>query len=166
MTFKEIANKITGISIPIFGVSWTPPKLEKQIAEKIVIFLEDRRALYNPYELEVPRHCIESVMKTREFLTEQLYEVEGNSELGQIIRAMRSACRKFLDVTSKRSAYNDFLDDRIGLSLGLSGQIILYSAMGELRGVFGILISKLLIMHGIDCESDLLKILPLQYEDD
>ena len=67
MTFKEIANKLTGFSIPIFGVSWTPAKLEIEVTKKIITFLEDKRVLYVVYELESPEHCITSIIQIRNF---------------------------------------------------------------------------------------------------
>ena len=161
MTFKEIANRITGISIPVFGVSWNPPKLEKQLAEKVIIYLEDKRILYNPYELEVPKHGIESINQIRAFLTEQLYDVERDSELSNILRAMRDACRKLLDMLTKSNLHLNNAYD-----IGLGAQMVFYSGVGELRGVFVLLIAKLLVMHGIDCESNLITILPLQYLED
>jgi len=161
MTFKEIANRITGISMPVFGISWNPPKLEKQIAEKVIVYLEDKRVLYNPYELEVPKHCIESVNQIRVFLTEQLYDVERGSELSNILRAMRDACRKLLDMLTMNDIHITNAYD-----IGLGTQMVFYSGVGELRGVFGILIVKLLVMNGIDCESNLITILPLQYLED
>ncbi|WP_288427327.1 DUF6650 family protein [uncultured Spirosoma sp.] len=161
MTFKEVANRITGISIPVFGISWNPPKLERQIAEKVIVYLEDKRILYNPYELEVPKHCIESISQIRVFLTEQLYDVERGSELGNILRAMRDACRKLLDMLTMNDVHITNAYD-----IGLGTQMVFYSGVGELRGVFGILIAKLLVMHGIDCESNLVTILPLQYLED
>ena len=51
--FTEIANRITGISTPVFGVSWNPPTLDSDIAKKLLTFFEDRRVLYrSPYHLE------------------------------------------------------------------------------------------------------------------
>ena len=162
MTFKEVASRITGISIPVFGVSWNPPKLEKQVAEKIITYLEDRRVLYNPYELESPKHCVESINQIRSFLTEQLYDVDRDSELSLILRAMRDACRKCLDMVM-----NTNLHIENGYQMGgLGEQMIFFSGVGELRGVFGLLIAKVLVMHGIDCETNLIKILPLQYLED
>lgn len=160
MTYKEIANKITGFSCPIFGVSWTPPKLEIETATKIVTFLEDRRVLYNPYELEMPSHCQQSVIKIREFLTDQLNNTDKDSELGRIIRGMRSACRKFLDSTQK-SPFRKEIERGAGIHLSMGMTMEFYSGIGELRGTMGILIGKLLVMFGLDCESDLLKIIPL-----
>jgi hypothetical protein len=161
MTYKEIASKITGFSCPIFGVSWNPPKLEIETATKIITFLEDRRVLYNPYELEMPSHCQESVIGIREFLTEQLYNTDKDSELGKIIRGMRSACRKFLDSTQK-SPFIKEIERGIGIHLSMGMTMEFYSGIGELRGTIGILIGKLLVMFGLDCESDLLKIIPLE----
>lgn len=43
MTFKEIASKITGVSFPVFGVSWNPGKPDIKIAQEVINFLEDRR---------------------------------------------------------------------------------------------------------------------------
>jgi len=166
MTFKEIANRITGISIPVFGISWNPPKLEKQIAEKVITFLEDKRALYNPFELETPEHCRQSIIQIREFLTEQLYDVKRDSGLTNTLRAMRSACRKSLDMTTENKAHFNKKQGRIENQIGLGGQILFYSDMGELRGTFVFLVAKLLVMHGIDCESELVTIIPLQLIED
>ncbi len=159
MKFLEIANRITGVSLPIFGISWNPPKLERQIAEKVITYLEDRRVLYNPYELESPKHCVESINQIRVFLTEQLYDLDRDSELSQTLRAMRDACRKTLDMATSNNLHIEG-----GHNMQRFGeQMIFFSGVGELRGVFGFLIAKLLVMHGIDCETSLIKILPLQY---
>ena len=160
MTYKEIASKITGFSCPIFGVSWNPTKLEINTARRIITFLEDRRVLYNPYELEMPRHCQESVIEIRHFLTKQLYDTDRESELGKILRGMRAACRKFLDLT-QQSPFRQEIERgmRPHLSMGMTMEF--YSGIGELRGTIGILVGKLLVMFGLDCESELLKIIPL-----
>lgn len=63
MIFREIRERLTGISCPIFGVSWNPSETERTKAIKIIRFLEDRRVLYNPYEQECPDHCIHSIIK-------------------------------------------------------------------------------------------------------
>ena len=65
MKFQEIANRLTGISVPIFGVSWDPPKAQVTVARRVITFMEDRRVLYVPSEMEVPRHCLESVNQIR-----------------------------------------------------------------------------------------------------
>lgn len=49
MRFTELLNRLTGISCPVFGVSWNPVDTERSIARRIIIFLEPRRVLYSAY---------------------------------------------------------------------------------------------------------------------
>ncbi len=58
MRFKEILSRLTGISVPVFGVSWNPPEADGAVVKRVVAFLEDRRVLYAPSEMEVPEHCV------------------------------------------------------------------------------------------------------------
>src|SRR5437016_5716129 len=76
LKFKEIASKITGFNTSVFEISWEPPKNERAIAKSVVNFLEDRRVLYNPTELEVPHHCISSVLEIRQFLSEKMNDLD------------------------------------------------------------------------------------------
>lgn len=162
MTFKEIASRITGISCAVFGISWDPPKLERDIAYRVVNFLEDRRVLYNPYYLESPEHCRISIIEIRKFVTEQLNDLQIDSELGKLLRAIRSSCRMFLDTLTQNSFSFQGPDNTIPHNLGLSAQMIFYSGIGELRGKIGIYLAQILVMYGIDCESELMTIVPLE----
>lgn len=149
LSFREIADRITGFSTPVFGVSWNPPVLEADIARRLITFLEDRRALYNPYELESPAHVIASVRMIRERLTRDLEQLDRSSALAESLAAMRAACRKFLD-----SIPNEHSQAYMGSNM------VFFSAVGELRGVFGIHIARICVQYGIDVESDLAAILP------
>jgi len=60
MKLAELARRLTGISTPVIGVSWEPPVSESDAARRVLVFLEDRRVLYEPSELEVPEQCVES----------------------------------------------------------------------------------------------------------
>src|SRR5258708_616240 len=97
LKFSEIANRLTGISTPLGGVSWQTTELETSAARRVISFLEDRRVLYSPDELEVPEHCVHSVMEIRRFLSSELGKLEAGSEFAASLRAMRAACRKFLE---------------------------------------------------------------------
>ncbi|MDD5322924.1 MAG: hypothetical protein PHD43_20380, partial [Methylococcales bacterium] len=92
MKFREIANRLTGFSIPIFGVSWNPPETDHSIARRLIAYLEDRRVLYVPSEVEVPSHCVQSVLEIRRVLTKELGVLGAGSDLTQSISAMRVAC--------------------------------------------------------------------------
>jgi hypothetical protein len=51
--FADIGKCITGLSTPIFGLSWNPPETQRDIVGRLVAFLEDRRALYADYIMEL-----------------------------------------------------------------------------------------------------------------
>ena len=49
MRFTELLNRLTGISCPVFGVSWNPRDTERSIARRIIIFLEPSSRFYIPH---------------------------------------------------------------------------------------------------------------------
>lgn len=99
LKFSEIANRLTGISTPLGGVSWQPAELEVSAARRVLAYLGDRRVLYASDELEVPSHCVASVLEIRRFLTIELSKLDSSSEFAASLRAMRSACRKLIRET-------------------------------------------------------------------
>lgn len=158
MRFSEIASRLTGISTPIFGVSWQPPQSDVDAVRRTLVFLEDRRVLYVPDEAEVPKHCVESVLRIREFLTVQLSRGGLPDDVAGALRAMRAAARKFLDATDLEQ-----LDTELGWQSHMIGSAgwRFNQALGELRGVFGIHIARLAVAYGIDVEEPLVSVLPL-----
>lgn len=159
MTFIEIANRMNGISCRIFGISWTSAKLEINAVKKVITFLEDRRVLYIVYELKNPKHCIDSIIKIRELLTNTLFDVDTDGELGMTLKAMRNTCRKFLNEVQSEFYFKNGHELHLN-NLGMGAQIHFFNAMGELRTTMGIFIAKILVMHTLDCESELQAILP------
>jgi len=160
LEFKEIVKRLTGISSPVFGVSWNPPESETAIAKRFIAELEDRRVLYNPAEMEMPGHCVHSVIEIRHLLSRELGALGTDSGLASSIRAMRGACRKFLD--------NVQADDRIvryGAHMGHFASWEFNSALGELRGVFGVHLAQIAAQHGLDIEDELATILPAEVGD-
>ncbi|MDL1949933.1 hypothetical protein FBQ97_08995, partial [Acidobacteria bacterium ACD] len=87
MKFKEVVGRITGISCPVFGVSWKPAETDRAMARRVVTFLEDRRVLYAPDSQEIIHHCVQSVLEIRHHLTAVLQELPDKSELGENVRA-------------------------------------------------------------------------------
>ena len=156
MKFKEILSRLTGISSPIFGIAWSPVEADIERARKIIAFLEDRRVLYVPSEIEVPSHCVHSVLEIRHFLTSELAGLNSDSELAKNLRAMRAACRKFLDTAQD----DERRIERFGGQFNHWASWIFNGALGELRGVFGIHIAQLAAQHGLDVEDQLASILP------
>ena len=94
---KDIVRRITGVPTPIGGIQWEPPEDERKITRAFVTFLEDRRVLFNPFHLEIEHQVIDSLIKIRETATGTLRELpEGSKAVGPI-KAIRAACRRFLD---------------------------------------------------------------------
>lgn len=155
MKFTEIANRLTGISTPFGGASWQPAELEIAGARRVIAFLEDRRVLYDPCEMEVPDHCVRSVIEIRHCLTEELGKLEAGSELAASLRAMRAACRKFLERVGT--------DGREGIRYAVGSNVHSWtfgSALGELRGTFGVHVAKIAAEFKLDVEDKLASILP------
>jgi hypothetical protein len=160
MNYKEILGRLTGISVPVFGVSWNPPKPEVAIARKVIAYLEDRRLLYNPFHLEVLDFCVDSALDIRKFLTDQIGELDTNSKLAEHLRAIRLACRHFLNQCGTRNGRP------IRYHFGGPREAEFFMALGELRAVIGVHIAAIAVMHGLPIEGDLATILPSAADED
>lgn len=156
MKFSEVVSHVTGLSVPIFGIQWNPPEAECAVARRILAFLEDRRVLFIPSEMEVPCHCVKSVLRIREFLTKELENLDADRELTLSLRAMRAACRKFLATVEA----DDSRAIRFGGHHGHYASWIFNGSVGELRGVFGVHIARLAASHGLEIEEGLASIIP------
>jgi hypothetical protein len=162
MKFSEVARRLTGISCPIFGISWDPGVAKVASARRVLSYLEDRRVLYAPWNVEIPEHCVDSVLEMRRFLTEQLGQLDDHDEnIAPHLQAMRASCRQFLATT------DGLRDGPMGLQPGMWGTQgwMFNDALGEMRAVFGIHIAQLSSKFGIDIEDDLAVILPAEVND-
>ena len=159
LKFTEIATRVTGFSTPIFGVSWNPPESERTVAKRVIVQLEDRRVLYSPSEMEVPDHCVMSVVDIRRILSQELGVLDEKSALAMSLRAMRAACRKFLDSVQANERIV-----RFGAHLGHFASWEFNGAVGELRGVFGVHLAQIAARYGLDIEDELASILPAAEE--
>jgi hypothetical protein len=157
-SFRELANRITGFEIPIFGggVSWEPPTLDVTVAGKVITYLEDRRSLYNPYDAEVADFVVRSVLDIRENLTEYLKSLDRSSPLASSLVAMRAACRKFLDKVGTGANFGIYRAGRVWSE----DEREFFVALGELRSVIGIHAAQIAVRYGIDVEETLVSIFP------
>jgi len=157
MKFTEIVNRLTGFSTPIFGMSWNPPEAERKTARRVLTYLEDRRVLYAPSEMEVPEHCLQSVLDIRKFLTSELGSLDEGSRLAESLKAMRSASWKFLALFDPQRGA-DILS--FGAHHGHWASWEFNGALGELRGVFGVHIAQIAAQNGHSVDDNLAVILP------
>jgi len=151
---KQLLNRLTGISTPVGGVSWTPPIEEQDIARKLLVFLEDRRVLYMPFNMEIGPYVIESIQKIRNRLTIDLQKISKSAVLGESISAMRTSCRKFMTETQ-------FKERNRGI-WHIEGRI--WNALRELRAIFGIHIARIACAYDLEVEEQLESIFPLEGE--
>jgi len=156
LPFREVALRITGISTPVFGVSWNPPESSRTIVRRLVTFLEDRRALYADLHSEYGPWVEKSVLEMRIELTNTLKSSPDDEELTGTLRAMRAACRKFLDQMGPPHSRNRMF---------YPPEAMMWHALGELRGVFGFHLARLCAVFGIDVETELASIFPIPDEE-
>lgn len=164
--FLELANRLTGFSTPIFGVSWNPSTLDVQIATQLMTFLEDRRVLYVPYDREDIEFASRSILEIRERLSSDLEKLDRTSDLGQSIAAMRAACRKFLDKTQHIDIRDMKYSIRHPSRWDEPDIRDFFAALGGLRATFGIHIAQLAMKYGIDVEPQLVEIFPATSDDE
>lgn len=96
---RGVSFEVTGISIPWFGVQWQKKKGDKEVARRVIRFLEDRRVLF-PYRERDPEHaihCVRSAIEIRHFLTEEIDKAKPGGGLSETLLAMRAAARRFVD---------------------------------------------------------------------
>ena len=97
MKFREIAARMTGLSIPIGGVSWQPPS-DVTKARSIINFLEDRRVLYSPSGL--PNFWVMGQQRFEPIFNQTLGALRG--EFGYLVGAL--AAKYGLDVDDELAA--------------------------------------------------------------
>lgn len=160
MNWRQLLSRLRGFTIAGTGPSWEPIEAERDIAHRVVTFFEDRRVLYNPSHLEVPEHCVESVNEMRGFLTDTLADHHSTEGIAENLRAMRAACRRFLD-TVQESGGVIIIDNSFE---GGPDAWKFFSALGELRATIGLHLSIIAANHEIEIHGDLEKIVPPEDE--
>lgn len=89
-------------------------------------------------------------------MTDKISKLDQESELAKSLRALRAACRKFMEHTESRDG--DII--RYGGHLGHWASWEFNGALGQLRGVFGIHVARIAVAYGINVEKELSSIIP------
>lgn len=165
MNPRQILNRLTGISTPVFGVSWEPSVSDVDAARRVIVFLEDRRVLYVPYAVEHAPECIVSVIEIRRFLTEVIGVGGLAEQFEEHLRAMRAAARQFLTDMGVRHEREDFWIPASRYGIG-HDEWVLNQALGEMRARFGVHIAQIAVMHDLSIEEPLAAALPPEAEDE
>lgn len=151
MKFERVYKNITGLSCPIFGIQWNAPPIECNEAKKIILFLEDKRVLFNPSDMEDANHCAQSVVQIRNELTMALQNLPGDSNLAKSIKLMRKACQEFSD----KLGHPNFSQFERPVQVS-----ILERELFKLREKCGISVAKITVSYGLDVDDGLASIIP------
>ena len=153
----ETARRITGISTPVGGVQWTDPgPSEAEVVRRFLIFLEDRRVLFNPFQLEIESQVEHSIHQIRKECTKALQSLPSAAPACDAIRSIRGACRVFHDEQHEEFPH---FDGDFHAGRGRPGFFV---ALGAFRATVGYQVAILAGRHNIDLEGDLASILPQQ----
>jgi hypothetical protein len=143
------------------SVSWTPPAPEREELRKLVVFLEDRRALFDPYNVEAPILVEQSLQEIRGELTRVLQALDEDSRAAEQLRTMRDACQRYLTrtrwlsgVSGGRGPARLFGD----LSNDEGDDFVL--ALGELRGAFMVCVGQIASTYDIEVQGKLGRLVP------
>jgi hypothetical protein len=150
---RELVARLPGIPTPVGGVSWTPPDHERDRARRVLTHLAGQRALWDPYDKAIGSFVTQSILDMRERLGHDLEDVPADSVLGEGLRVMLAACRKFLNENqSPRSGY------------GSPYEAQLHSTLGELRALFGIHVARIACAYDLEVDAHLEGLLPPEAE--
>jgi hypothetical protein len=166
--FKKLVGRLTGFSIPIFGVSWNPPEIDRDVAGRIITFLEDRRIIHHDRSLinylghhtDIP---LRSILEIRGYLTKEMQRLARDSALFEILEGMRKACRACLE----HFELADLADDATYIPIGNDlGNALYWSALIEFKTRMGLLITTMAVQYGIDIPEELVQHLPADADDE
>jgi hypothetical protein len=150
----SVARSINGLSV--YGISWKPPVDKRRIVKDLITYLEAKRVLYVPYDMEFGLWANESVLQIREELTKALKACPSDDELTGPIREMRAACLMFLDLMGSPTGRGRFFDDEN-----------MWVALGQLRGIFRLQLAELSVVYGVEVEGELVYTIPFEiYEEE
>ncbi|HOG92668.1 MAG: hypothetical protein BWX86_00558 [Verrucomicrobia bacterium ADurb.Bin122] len=154
MRWSDI-KRINGFSTPFVGVQWTPPANQRDLASRLLAFLEDRRVLYREEEREGAQYCLRSVEMIRDFLTQIAPEIGGPKELPVLFKKFRKSCREFCDYIGDPS-YPTYKP--------VVREALFRTSLADLRAHAGRLVGALAMTYQIDVDDDLATIIPFKPE--
>ncbi|MBA0197656.1 hypothetical protein H4F51_13245 [Pectobacterium brasiliense] len=151
MKFERIYKNIIGLSCPIFGLQWNAQPIEIDEAKNIILFLENKRVLFNPASMEDIAHCSQSVIQIRSELTRVLQKLSSDSNLAKSVKNMRRACQGFSD----KLGHPQFSQFERPVQVSM-----LERELFKLREKCGVSIAEIAVAYGIDVDDGLAGIIP------
>lgn len=94
---RKMKYEINGISLPFGGGSWNKKASAKEIFSSLLLFVESKRILVNPIEMEKKEWCIESVLEIKYTLVSVTESMTLTAEEKRMILNLVDACNVYLD---------------------------------------------------------------------
>lgn len=94
---------LNGVSFPFGGISWDNKTTAKDRFRYFLLFLESKRILTNPIDMELKDECIESVLEIKRTLVDVTKDAEFTEKDTDIIRSLVAACNNYLDTVRSDS---------------------------------------------------------------
>jgi hypothetical protein len=169
----DLLKRINGFSTPMVGLQWSPPASDRDTVRRLLAFLEDRRALFNPMPAEVEDHVIASLHSIREECARTVGTLSDKAPGSVHLRAIAAACRRFLDepyptfddiMDGRRYPYSE-RDEHYGRMRRGTSPAEFFTALGELRAFTGTQVALLAALYDIEVHGELVGILPPVLED-
>lgn len=89
--------EISGASFPFGGISWNKSISTKEMFAHLLLFLEAKRILVNPIEMEKKEWCVESVLEIKQKLISITEGMEIKDREKEIILNLIEACNEYLN---------------------------------------------------------------------
>lgn len=124
-------------------LQFLPHRPDEGIALQLIHILEDKGALYQPYDQEDPKRVAESLKELRTTLTALRAQVAPDSPLDVILESIARACRHYMNTTPDHP-------DMKELSFSL----------GAVRKVIGLNVGELLKHYKLQASPQLKSIVP------
>lgn len=136
-------------------MSQLAPKLEVEIAQEIITYLEHKKILRSLLIRPNIASCAFEVEDIRDILTYKLSKLNSTSELARNLKGLLGSCMKFLKTLQNYNIYNlmDYNTDE-------TGKRVFDVALGEMRGVWGIHLAEIAARYGLDVNDEIKWILP------
>jgi hypothetical protein len=150
---RALVGRLSGLSISWTGLgfSWKPRESERDVVRELIIYLEDKRPLFD-IRCEDFRERVESSWnETRSELTSALQRLDDSSKANEALRILRRAVRNLL--TAAELASTQELSQ-------------LGSEIGAVKDVFRKQISLLAHKYDIEINEDLTRLLSERQKDD
>lgn len=145
--------RLTGVGGLGFSINWESSPGDREVARRVVNYLEDRRLLWGDRHGGDERHCIKSAIEIRQFLTGQISEPHVGKHLTASLKAMRGACRKFVEAGGMDGM-------KFGYECGSYEARLFGMALGDLRTSIGVQVDVIARKYDLEVEEELARILP------